>query len=37
MNKGSESTPLFVALLVCAKVLVKCQANLVSYVDLALS
>jgi hypothetical protein len=37
MNEGSESTPLFVASLVCAKALVECQANLVSYFDLALS
>jgi hypothetical protein len=36
MNKGSESTPLFVAPLVCAKTLVECQANLVSYFNLAL-
>jgi hypothetical protein len=36
MNEGSESTPLFMALLVCAKALVECQANLVSYFDLAL-
>jgi hypothetical protein len=37
MNEGSESTPLFVAPLVCAKVLIECQANLVGYFDLALS
>jgi hypothetical protein len=37
MNLGSESTPLFVALLVCVEVLVECQANLVSYFDLVLS
>jgi hypothetical protein len=37
MNEGSQSTPLFVALLVCTKVLVECQANLVCYFDLALS
>jgi hypothetical protein len=37
MNEGSESTPLFVALLVCVEVLVECQANLVSYFNLALS
>jgi hypothetical protein len=37
MNERSEGTPLFVALLVCAKALVECQANLVSYFDLALS
>jgi hypothetical protein len=36
-NKGSGSTPLFVALLICAKALVECQANLVSYFDLTLS
>jgi hypothetical protein len=35
INEGSKSTPLFVALLVCTKVLVECQANLVSYFDLA--
>jgi hypothetical protein len=29
--------PLFVAPLVCAKALVECQVNLVSYFDLALS
>jgi hypothetical protein len=37
MNEGSENTPLFIAPLVCAKALVECQANLVSYFDLALS
>jgi hypothetical protein len=37
MNEGSESTPLFNAPLVCAKALVECQGNLVSYFDLALS
>jgi hypothetical protein len=37
MNEGYESTHLFMAPLVCAKALVECQANLVSYFDLALS
>jgi hypothetical protein len=37
MNEGSESTPMFVAPLVCVKALVECQANLVIYFDIALS
>jgi hypothetical protein len=37
MNKESESTPLFVAPLVCAIAFIECQANLASYFDLALS
>jgi hypothetical protein len=31
MNKGADSTPLFMAPRVCAKALVECEANLVSY------
>jgi hypothetical protein len=31
MNKWSDSTPLFMAPRVCAKTLIECEANLVSY------
>jgi hypothetical protein len=37
MNERSESMPLFVSPLVCAKALDKCQAKLVSYFDPTLS
>jgi hypothetical protein len=35
--RGLRAPPLFVAPLVCAKALIDCQANLVSYFDVTLS